>query len=182
MKTLVLFLAVWIAISGAPLRALDQNDTSFREVFERGKPGRPYARIRILRAVENPGIKGVPVFRAEVLEDFGSVVPLRKEIDFLLTEPYNAGSLAKKLVPGSEWLTALHLVHFEGQPVKELTGFLLGVTGHWGTLLAVKDGVVTGNILKTGRFPDEGDALESIPLGELRMMMKTWKQAAAPAR
>jgi hypothetical protein len=188
MKTLALFLAAWIAISGNAVHADDYNAMSFREMFHLQKPGQPYARIRILRRVELAEIKNILIFRAEVLEDFGSVVQLWKEIDILLTDMMVPESLAAKFTPGSEWITRLKVINAEGQPVKGLTGYLLAVDDHPGGLLSVKDGVVTGNILKKGLFPspsgpEHPGPPESIKLEEFRKMMGTWKRKeAAPAK
>jgi hypothetical protein len=192
MKLLALFLAAWIAMSGNAVRADEYGEASFREVFERRKPGQPYARIRILRRVQNPALGSTPIYRAEVLEDFvledsGAVVRLQKEIDFIIWESMGAGALPAKFTPGSVWIAKLKLIPVEGQPTPGLTGYLLGVDCSRGTLLSVKDGVVTGNILKKGSFPhrawpDGNNVLESMKLEEFQKLMATWKKEAAPAR
>ncbi|HEY1122353.1 MAG TPA: hypothetical protein VGE67_12165 [Haloferula sp.] len=193
MKTVALFLAAWIAMAGNVAHADDYAEMSFREVFEKRHPGQPYARIRILRAVQNPALGSVPTYRAEVLEDFvredsGAVVNLQKEIDFIIWESMGAGVLPSKFTPGSEWIAKLKLVPVGDQPVKGLTGYLLAVDCSRGTLLSVKDGVVTGNILKKGYFPgpenrDFPGPPESMKLEEFQKLMATWKKKeAAPAR
>lgn len=175
-------------MAGDVVRADDYGPLSFREAYESQNPGTPNARIRILRRVQNPTFSTVPIFRAEVLEDLGSAAPLWKEIDFLIWDTMSAQTLAAKFTPGSEWITRFMLIHAEGHPVNGLTGYLLGVDGRPGTLLSVKDGKVTGNILKKGYFPgpessDFPGPPESMKLEEFQKLMATWKKKdAAPAR
>jgi len=191
MKKLVLFMAAWMAVAGSVARANDYAEMSFREVFEKRNAGQPYARIRILRAAQNPALGSTPVFRAEVLEDFvredsGTLVKLQKEIDFIVWDDMDGPALAAKFTPGSEWITKLKLIPIEGQPVNGLTGYLLGVDCLPGAILSVKGGVVTGNILKKGYFPNTNDPdhpPESMKLEEFQKLMATWKKKeAAPAR
>ena len=177
-------------MAGDVVCADEYGPLSFREAYESQNPGTPNARIRILRRVQNPVFSTVPIFRAEVLENLGSAAPLWKEIDFLIWDTMGAQTLAAKFTPGSEWITRFMLVHVEGQPVNGLTGYLLGVSDHPGSLLSVKDGKVTGNILKEGYFPGPGnsdhpDPPESMKLEEFQKLMATWKKKekeAAPAR